>query len=233
MSIKLYELVGREDERRFSPYCWRVVMALAHKGLPFEGVPVRFTDKELLKFSGQSLVPVLVDGGRTVTDSWEIALYLDQAYPDRPKLIDSAQARGTTMAFKFWCEQNVHPALNRVVLLDLFANIHPRDQAYFRESREKRFGMTLEKMGGDPAGGLMALKKALDVVRPVFVGQPFLGGTAPGFADYILFGPFQWARVMSPARLIEPDDPMYAWRERMLDLYDGLARNALGYPVWV
>ncbi len=233
MTRKLYELTGSEDDRRFSPYCWRIVMALAHKGLEFEGIPWRFTDKDMIAFSGQGLVPVLVDGERTVSDSWQIALYLDQAYPDAPKLIDSEQARGVTMAFRIWCEQNVHPAITRIIVSDLIGNLHPKDLAYFRESREKRFGMSIEQFGADRNAGLIALRKALDSVRPVFVGQPYLGGPSPSFADYILFGAFQWARVMSPARLLEPDDPLYAWRERMLDLYGGLARNALGYPVWV
>ena len=43
---------------------------------------------------------------------------------------------------------------------------------------------------------------------------------------------FQWARAMSPVRLLEPDDPIFAWRERMLDLHGGYAREAKGYPVW-
>jgi glutathione S-transferase len=231
MTRRLYELAGADPERRFSPYCWRTVMALAHKGLTFEGVPWRFTDKPSIAFSGQGLVPVLVDGDRTVVDSWQIALYLDKTYPEHP-LLDSEQARGATHAFRLWCEQNVHTALMRIILLDLFANLHEKDKAYFRESREKRFGMTLEQFGADPSAGLIALRKALDSVRPVLVTQPFIGGGQPSYADYILFGAFLWARVMSPARLLEPDDPMYAWRERLLDLHDGLARNAVGYPVW-
>ena len=207
-------------------------MALAHKGLEFESVPWRFTDKEAIAFSGHGTVPVLVDGERTVADSWQIALYLDAAYPDRPPLLESDQARGTAKVFKFWCEQNVHPPLLHIIMPDLFANLHERDKAYFRESREKRFGATLEQIGADRAGALVALRKGLDAVRPVLVEQAYIGGAQAAFADYILFGAFQWARVMSPARLLEPDDPMYVWRERMLDLYHGLARNALGYPVW-
>jgi glutathione S-transferase len=31
MAIQLYDLAGAEDDRRFSPYCWRVKMALQHK----------------------------------------------------------------------------------------------------------------------------------------------------------------------------------------------------------
>ena len=79
---------------------------------------------------------------------------------------------------------------------------------------------------------LPVLRGAFDPVRPLLVAQPFVSGPAPGFADYILFGPFQWARAMSPVRLLEPDDPMYAWRERMLDLFDGMPRSTRGYPVW-
>jgi hypothetical protein len=32
MAIKLYDLAGAELDQRFSPYCWRTRMALAHKG---------------------------------------------------------------------------------------------------------------------------------------------------------------------------------------------------------
>ena len=32
-------------------------------------------------------------------------------------------------------------------------------------------------------------------------------------------------------RLLEPEDPVFKWRERMLELFGGYARNAKGYPV--
>ena len=59
------------------------------------------------------------------------------------------------------------------------------------------------------------------------------GGMAPAFADYTLFGAFQWARCCSPQKLIRKKaDPVSAWLSRMLDLYDGLSRKAKGYAVW-
>jgi len=146
MTIKLYDLAGAEDERRFSPTCWRIKMALAHKGLKFEAVPWRFTEKDAIAFSGQGLVPVLVDGSTTVYDSWRIALYLDEAYPERPLLMDSEQARGAIFVFKLWCERTIHPAVFQIIVLDLFAHLHDKDKAYFRESREKRLGITLESL---------------------------------------------------------------------------------------
>jgi len=32
--------------------------------------------------------------------------------------------------------------------------------------------------------------------------------------------------VMSPHEVLGPEDPLCAWRERLLDLFDGFARNA-------
>ena len=42
--IKMYDLAGADEKRRFSPYCWRIRMALAHKGLDVECMPWRFTE---------------------------------------------------------------------------------------------------------------------------------------------------------------------------------------------
>ncbi len=231
MSIRLFDLAGAEDDRRFSPYCWRVKMALAHKGLAFDTVPWRFTEKDAIAFSGSTTVPVIVDDGRAVADSWQIALHLDRAYPDRLPLMDSEQARGTTLVFKFWCEQQVHAAVLRVIMQGLFASLHDKDQAYFRASREKRFGTTLEELGRDPAGSLAAFRRVLEPLRPLLSTQPCIGGGLPNFADYILFGVFQWARAVSPVQLLEADDALHAWRERLLDAHGGLARRATGYPV--
>jgi glutathione S-transferase len=232
MTITLYDLAGQEDDRRFSPYCWRVKMALKHKGLDFETIPWRYTEKDVIAFSEQGLVPVLKDGSAVVVDSWKIALYLEEAYPSRPALFEGGQAMALSHFFNTWTFRTVHPAVHRVVIRDLFSIVHEKDKAYFRESREKRFGMTLEQYGADPKKALADLRGALEPVRPSLVQNSFIAGKGPGYCDYILFGAFQWARCVSPIRLLEPDDPVYAWRERMLDLFGGFARQAKGYPVW-
>jgi glutathione S-transferase len=229
----LYDLAGAEEDRRFSPYCWRVKMALKHKGLEFETIAWRFTDKEAIAFSGQGLVPVLVDRGQTVHDSWRIALYLEEAYPERPALFDGSAAHALCEFFNSWVFRTLQPALFKVVVLEVFAHIHEKDRAYFRESREKRIGMTLEAFASDPKLSLAAFRGALEPLRPVLLQHRFISGHGPGYADYIAFGAFQWARVVSPTRLLEPDDPVYAWRERILDLWDGYGREAKGYPVGV
>ena len=231
-AIRLWDLAGAEDDRRFSPNCWRIKMALRHKGLEAEEIPWRFTEKDAIAFSGQGRVPVITDGGRELHDSWTIAEYLDAAYPDRPLLVSGDEARTLTYFFKHWVEREIHPPVLKLVVLDLFNHLHEKDRAYFRESREKRFGKTLEEWAGEPKAALAALRGALEPLRPVLVESPFVAGRVPGLADYLLFGAFQWARAVSPVRLLEPDDPVYAWRERVLDLFGGYAREAKGYPVW-
>ena len=231
-TIRLWDLAGAEDDRRFSPYCWRVKMALRHKGLQAEEIPWHFTAKDAIAFSGQGRVPVITDGGREVHDSWAIAEYLDEAYPDRPLLLSGDEARTLTYFLKHWVEREIHPPVLKLVVLDLFNHLHDRDRAYFRESREKRFGTTLEAYAADRNAPLKALRGALEPLRPVLIERPFVAGRAPGLADYLLFGAFQWARAVSPTRLLEPDDPVFAWRERVMDLFGGYAREAKGYPVW-
>ena len=230
MARKLYELVGTEDDRRFSPYCWRSRMALAHKGLPADSVPWRFTDKEAIAFSGQGRVPVLVDGDRTVSDSWKIATYLEDTYPDKPSLFDGLTGRAMAAFFNNWVDSTVNPALIRVVLMDIYDHLGDRDRAYFRKSREQRFGMTLEAFVQDREAKLAQFRQVLQPARMTLQQQPYLGGAAPKYADYILFVAFQWARAISPQRLLEADDPVAAWRARLLDAHGCLAGNAKGYP---
>lgn len=85
--LRLFDLAGADDDVRFSPNCWRVRLALAHKGLPVEAVPWRFTEKDAIAFSGQGKVPVLIDEERWVVDSWVTAGYLEDMYPERPSLL--------------------------------------------------------------------------------------------------------------------------------------------------
>ena len=62
---------------------------------------------------------------------------------------------------KFWCEQTLNRLILRIILPDLFANLHERDKAYFRESREARFGATLEQYALPPEEGVSLLRNAL------------------------------------------------------------------------
>ena len=230
MTITMYDLAGAEADRRFSPFCWRSKMALAHKGLAVETVPWRFTEKDKLPQPNAGRVPVIIDGDRVVHDSTVIADYLEERYPDRPSLFGGAAGRALARFVPSWTETVLQPGLIRLVLLDIYRHIGPADQAYFRQDREQRFGMTLEAFCADRDSKLAAFRQSLTPLRATLQAQPYLGGEAADYADYIVFGGFQWARCISKLQLLAPDDPVAAWRNRLLEAFDGLAGRAKGYP---
>lgn len=225
-NITLYELAGANPDLRFSPHCWKTRMALAHKNLDAERLPWRFTAKQTIAFSGQELVPVLVDGDAVVHDSWRIALYLEERYAERPLLFGHADAVPLARFVNSWADATLLPALARLILIDIHDCLDTADKAYFRESRERRFGRPLEEVVADRPAHLAAFRQALAPLRHLLRGQDFIAGVAPAYADYCAFGMFMWARCTSPVDLVAHDDPVFAWQERLLDAFGGLARAA-------
>ena len=119
-----------------------------------------------------------------------------------------------------------------MIAADIVTRLAPDDAAYFRKTREARLGgMRLEDAAAGRDKDVLAFRKSLDPMRLTLKTQAYLGGVAPNYADYIVFGCFQWARVVSEFKLLKEDDPVYAWRERLLDAFDGLARKSPGFPV--
>jgi len=201
-------------------------MALAHKGLPVETIPWRFSDKSAISFSGQGAVPVIRDGQTVLHDSWAIADYLDAHYADRPALMDGSQGRALANFARHFSQVVFAPIAFKAVILDIYNVIDEGDRAYFRQSREARVAKTLEAFAIDEDEARAQMRPALAPLRALLQDQPFVNGAAPAFADYCLFGGFMWVRGVSTKKLLAEADPVYAWRERMLDLFDGLARKA-------
>jgi glutathione S-transferase len=231
MALKLFELVGADTSRPFSPFCWRTRMALAHKRLAAESIPWCFTEKQAIAPHQSEKVPVLLDGDTAVSDSWAIANYLEDAYPDRPSLFGGAGGRAMGRMLNWWGDVAVIGGMFPLIVADIPGHLKPVDAAYFRASREARFGKPLEEVVAGRDKTVEGFRRALDPMRLTLKTQPYLGGNAPSYADYIVFGPFQWARVVSPFKLLAENDPVYAWRERLLDAFDGMARQSPGYHV--
>jgi glutathione S-transferase len=221
----MYDLVGRDD-RRFSPHCWRTRMALAHKGLAHEVLPTRFTEIPKIENGQVKTVPALRDGARLIVDSWAIAQYLEQAYPERPSLFGGPGGEQLTRFVQSWCVAVLHSGLIGLIVAGIWQHLVPEDQDYFRTSREQRFGRTLEAVQAGREQRIEGFRGSLQPLRITLKDAPFLGGEQPLYADYLLFGAFQWARTISRFQILAGDDPLRAWFERCLDLHDGLGRNA-------
>lgn len=228
-TIKLYELAGTEDERRFSPFCWRIRFALLHKELPFEPLAWRFVEKEIIAFSGQGKVPVIVDGERIVHDSWAIAEYLEDTYTTRPSLFGGVSGKALSRFVTDWVETVLHPTIFRLVAMDVYTHLHDKDKEYFRKTREARLGMSLEALRAEREENLTSFRDSLAPLRTTLQYQPFLAGQEPAWSDYVTFSAFQWARCVSSLPLLIAKDPVFAWRDRLLDAFNGEAQKVLGY----
>ena len=227
ITIQFFDLEGL-DGKRFSPFGWRVRMALAHKGLESTSIVegVGFSEKHKLEFSTQELVPVIKDDNMIISDSWDIAVYMEKSYDSSSSLFGTTGDFSQVKFISSWVDSQLHPLIARCVVRDILDVISPSEHEYFRKSREKRFGKRLEDVVADRENTRTILKQTLYPIRKALEIAPFLGGENPNFSDYAIFGAFMWAKVTSSFQLLESSDPIYNWRERMLSLYDGLAKKA-------
>jgi glutathione S-transferase len=225
MTVLLYDLVGADESRPFSPHCWKVRVALAHKGLEFRAVPTPYMGIAAIEGNTSTTLPVIRDGAKVIADSFAIALYLDEAYPDRPSLFGGEGGKAMARFVEGWSQTQVHPFIVSAALMEIHDMLAPADRDYFRTSREKRFGRRLEDVPVGREARLDDFRARLEPLRFMLKHQPFIGGHAPLFADYIVFGAFQWARIVSPFRMLAEDDPVAGWFGRCLDLHGGLARG--------
>jgi glutathione S-transferase len=224
--LELWELGGRGD-CRFSTFSWRTRLALHHKGLAFEIHPVAVSDKAATGFSGQGKVPILKHDDRIVTDSWTIALYLEREFPTGPSLFDGAVGETLTHFFNVWADRELIPALVPYLMRDVLDCVDEADAAHLRAQIEGAFKKSLEELADEREKALPLLRRKLQPLRKALERKKFLGGNQPTYADYILFGVFQWSRVTSLATVLEPEDVLAAWFDRVLDLYDGVGRKEL------
>ena len=214
MPIKLYQLVIANG-LPISPYVWRIRYALAHKGLAVEPVPLGFAEIAGAAGGGFKTVPIIEDGGRAVGDSWAIADYLDEAYPERP-LFGGPGERALAAFFDNWFQSQVMRRMFGLYVRDIHDQAAPEDQSYFRQSREAR---------------LPELREALQPVRTTLKDRPWLGGAAPGYADYILVGGFLWIAGVATLPPLAADDPLLDWLDRARDLHGGLGRDPRQHPL--
>jgi len=229
MALILYERLCADD-RRPSPHCWCVRLALAHKGLVPEIHAIKFTEGDRIAFSGQTKVPVLVDGPKVIHDSWGIACHLEDDYPETPSLFGGSGGRALTRMFNHWVDHGLLPALAPILVPYMLAAVHPDDRAYYRQTREARFGMSLEQLAVRRAMYREALDPVLEPLRQRLAESSFVCGERPAYADYLAFAAFQWARSVCDADVLAPgDSALRLWRHCMLDLFDGLARSVEAY----
>ena len=131
---------------------------------------------EARKASPQSTMPVLVDEGRAIGDSTAIAVYLDLAYPDRPRLFPSGADAAHRDVFSIVSQ--VDAAMNALVDLGTRFYALRNDPAW-------------EKVKGERSSRAQG---SIDAVAAVAT-KPHLVGNAWSVADIWALSAALWSRA--------------------------------------
>jgi len=103
-----------------SPDSWRILLALEHKGLPYESHLLHFDKQEhqsppMLKMNPRGRLPVLKDGDYVVFESVAVLYYLDVKYPATPIFGLTPEEAGVIMRVICEFQTYAEPALSRIV----------------------------------------------------------------------------------------------------------------------
>jgi glutathione S-transferase len=219
VGLILYERVGH-DGCRPSPFSWRIRYALAHKKVDIEYRPTRFSDVETIeKLSGQKFVPLLVDDQTVVYDSWTIANYLEDHFPDRPSLFGGPAGRAFTRLLNHWADTTLHSPLRILLFPDLIPYVCHEDRDYFIQSREREYGVTVEQARRENTRWRKEFETACTPLEQLLGEQEFIGGHSPRYADYIVLSHFVRALCCSKD-VVRPGSAIERWRLRMFGLFD-------------
>ncbi|ORX52484.1 hypothetical protein DM01DRAFT_1391777 [Hesseltinella vesiculosa] len=232
--IVFYDLELDTPNEIWSPNTARTRVCLNIKKIPFETRWLTFFDvqtviPELTQNGVAPTVPVIVDkahGDKVVQESWEIARYLDEAFPEAPKLIGDHEP-----LFFFF---------NRFVFNDLMMNIHslvvlkvhnkctPKElQDWFRKGREEIYKRKLEDFTKDEDSIIKEIKHIMRFINMTLRKYPFLAGDRPTFADATVAGAFIFLKALRPELFgpvlldaIPRSDAVRKWWDRMLPYTD-------------
>ena len=155
-----------------SPYSWRVLLALEHKGLPYNSHLLSLDMQEhksphMLALNPRGRVPTLKDGDYVVFESLAVMYYLDRKYPAKPLFGDSPEEGAVIM--RVCCEF----------------------QAYIEDHVMRVAGAILMRRG-DPRSDLVtnsmlvAAGEARTIEMRLSKGDWIVGDT-PGAADYMIY----------------------------------------------
>lgn len=230
-----------------SQYSEKVRLILDYKGLPYRKIEVTpgIGQVELLRLTGQRLVPVLKDGYRYIADSTEIAKYLDLHYPERPLIPLDSKKRGLCLMMEEWADESIGIKGRKALFWALSQN------QYFRSSllpttTPDVFKTLVEGVPNDVLkllgfgvgytpdvvkSALADLKQDLEALTLLLADSPYLLGNEPTLADFAVAGLSILLKFPDGPYLNLPltlrgkgvpglaDNPLYepffAWRDRL------------------
>jgi glutathione S-transferase len=228
-AITIFDLQLRTGAT-ISPFVWATKYAIAHKGFELDIVPGGFTGIEERTGGRSQRVPVIVDDGRWVLDSWLIAEYLDATYPDRPTLIASKAEANYTKFIENWLWSNVLREWMPNIVQDYRDMSLDVDHDYVTKTRTPP-GKTLEQVQAGREERLGKVPPKLEPLRALLRETPWLGGDLPSYTDYRALAVFLFMAAVATTPVLTDDDPLREWIDRGFDLY-GLGRHPGLHPLF-
>jgi glutathione S-transferase len=182
----------------FSHNCVKVRVALSFKGVKYETQNIAPMDRaSVVAASGQGLVPVIVDGGRTIVESTEILLYLEERHPHPPLLPSQPDARAECLILEDWADHAFMALSRRMAYRNILSRpgklasmFFPEDPAPARWIKERiarrvvtrRFGLSPKGRARDVAEA----KRLAGLAMARLGGRRWLLGESPTIADIAL-----------------------------------------------
>ncbi|KIM81117.1 hypothetical protein PILCRDRAFT_97761 [Piloderma croceum F 1598] len=202
--ITLYDIPSQLPEQAWSPNVWKARFSLNLKGLKYKTVWVEFPDIEAL-YKQLSLepteprvpkytLPVIHDPStnRAISNSVEIARYLDATYPATTLLFPPGSE-----ALQGIEDRNAFESLQYIMLPITCVNLNPVSETYYRRTRETRYGKRLEELS--PIGlqreeHWKRVQEAFGVVASLLEGKKFVLGDTISFADVTIASWVLWIK---------------------------------------
>ena len=143
--------------------------------------------------------------------------------------MEGTQGRAFAKFINGWMDTQIGRPLVRSMYLDIWNSLHPdADRDDFRKRKEERSGNTLEALRANRAKDFEELNKSFLPLNELLRYQPFVSGDAPAYPDYIVFGTLQMPRCLNGVEILSAQqDAALKWRDRMRQLFGGLADSAV------
>jgi glutathione S-transferase len=243
-----------------SQYSEKVRLILDYKQLEYRKIEVTpgVGQIELLQKSGSRTVPVLKDGNTYITDSTEIAFYLERKYPERPILPEDSLAKGQCLLMEEWADESIGIKGRKAFIGALNQNqsfrtsVLPKDTPDLVKTIVGSIpGQVLDVLGTGVGFGGDAVKMAhkglkqdLEALCLILQERPYLLGDTPTLADLAVAGLSIILKFPEGSYLDIPDalkgkgipgladnivfEPFFAWRDRLYADYRNSSSISIG-----
>ncbi|KAJ7263787.1 hypothetical protein C8J57DRAFT_1718821 [Mycena rebaudengoi] len=217
--LTFYDIPSTQPGNAWSPNTWKTRHSLNYKGIPYKTVWLEYEEIEPVskrlgaaptrnKPDGRPhyTLPMIHDPstGAVVSESIKITEYLDETYPDTPRLFPAG-----TAAFQHVFEEYVGSLLLGTLPLYALpashAILNPVSEAYFRRTREALFGKTFEELtpkGEEHVKSMQKIKDALGKIDGWIklngAECSYIMGDTISFADVWMVSYLKWIQLVLP-----------------------------------